>query len=390
MTQEVRLTNDLAVMALKPDDGQRYAIEFKDPDHPGLYLRLSYGGSKQFFFRYKRNQRQHKIGLGKYGQVTCAEAFETYSKHRKAVDRGEHPAAEINTPRSPGGMTVARLFDDHYKPRYLSKLRDQRTALLFDLHARAAIGKRPATKVTAEEITDIIAPLEETHYHTARKLLSLLRHMYKWATSSKVGLISCLNPCTGFELDAHTPKQPEAIKRNEIKRIWNALPGTPAGRAIKVQFLTGCRGGEVAGMLEGELDREARTWRIPAGRNKGKRLHIVPLTETALDLIGESLEGVVFPAPGKAPHLTRNGMYQALKRTCIDIGVPRHGTHAIRRTVATLLDELQVPGVVADRILNHTPASLREQRYSAHKYINEKREALERLEQKILSIVWCQ
>ena len=166
MVNKARLTNKLAVEAIKPTSGQRYAVEFKDPDHPGFYLRLSYGGSKQFFFRYKRNQRQHKIGLGRYGQVTCADAFEKYNKYRKAVDRGEHPAAEINI--RTGGLTVSSLFDDHYEPLYLSKNRDQRTAQVFDLHARTKIGQKLATKVTPDDITAVLTPLEETHYHTAQ------------------------------------------------------------------------------------------------------------------------------------------------------------------------------------------------------------------------------
>ncbi len=186
--RERRLTNDLVVRSLTPSPGQKYAIEFKDPDHTGFYLRLSYGGSKQFFFRYKRNQKQYKIGLGRYGHVDCAEAFAEYAKLRRAVDRGEHPAEKLNATSSL--ITVADLFDNHYKPRHLDKKRDKKAAEIFNLHARPAIGKRPAGKVTQSEITDLIAPLEASKYHTARKLLSLLRHMYKWANGSKIRLIT--------------------------------------------------------------------------------------------------------------------------------------------------------------------------------------------------------
>jgi integrase len=400
LTKSLRLTNDIAVKALKPDDGQQYAVEYKDPDHPGFYLRLSYGGAKQFFFRYKRNQKQYKIGLGRYGQVSCADAYADYLEKRKAVDRGEHPAAEINTPRSPGALTVARLFDEYYKPRYIEKkLRDQRTGELFDLYARDKIGKRPAAKLTPEEVTELLAPLEEAHYHTARKLLSLLRNMYKWATSSKVqkqfpdiprNLKNCPNPTSTYQMDKPKHRPVDSFKRDEIKAIWHELKPTPVGRALKLQFLTGCRADEIAGMVELELDREAREWLLPADRNKGKRLHVVPLTDTMLELIGKPTDGAIFPARSNVPHITYSGMQQGLKRACKKAGIklkPGQNTHAIRRTVATMLDEMKVPGVISDRILNHAPTTLREKRYSAHKFINEKREALEKLEKKLLKIV---
>lgn len=390
MARTARLTNDKAVKAIKPEPGQRYAIEYKDPDHSGFYLRLSYGGSKQFFFRYKKKDKQYKIGIGQYGKIDCADAFLKWKDYRDQVDRGEHPALKIipHKKSDPRAITLARLFDDYYKPQYLSKLRDKRTSQMFELHVRDKLGDRVAMSIATGDINDLLEPLEQTHYHTARKLLSLLRKMYTWANSSKRQLIQCPNPCLDFQLDKHTSKEPETIKQAEIKKLWKHLPDTPAGRALKVQFLSGCRGDEVAGMTETELDRDAKTWSIPATRNKGKRLHILPLSPMAWEIIGQPTESdVIFPAHGNVPHLTRNGMYQSLKRTCIAAKIPRYGTHAIRRTVATLLDEIGIRGVVADRILNHTPRTLREQRYTAHKFINEKREALEALEAKLITII---
>lgn len=67
-------------------------------------------------------------------------------------------------------------------------------------------------------------------------------------------------------------------------------------QVLRFCLATGCRQGEAAGMVRGELDLAARLWTLPAQRSKNKRSHAVPLSPLALAILREALDGHSQPA----------------------------------------------------------------------------------------------
>ena len=72
--------------------------------------------------------------------------------------------------------------------------------------------------------------------------------------------------------------------------------------AFEFLVLTASRSGEVRGALWTEVDQDAATWTIPAGRMKARLEHRVPLSQRALEILDEALpladeSGLVFPSP---------------------------------------------------------------------------------------------
>lgn len=63
-----------------------------------------------------------------------------------------------------------------------------------------------------------------------------------------------------------------------------ATPGV-AARALEFLILTTTRTNEVIGCAREEIDWQARTWTIPAARMKSGKLHRVPLSPRALELL---------------------------------------------------------------------------------------------------------
>jgi len=72
-------------------------------DGDGLFLRVRSGGSRQWFFIYRRGSTRTEIGLGGYGQgtapVSLALAREKAEAIREKLARGLDPRAERRTPR---------------------------------------------------------------------------------------------------------------------------------------------------------------------------------------------------------------------------------------------------------------------------------------------------
>lgn len=79
-------------------------------------------------------------------------------------------------------------------------------------------------------------------------------------------------------------------------------------RALRFAILTAARTAEVTGAQWAEFDLEAALWSIPAGRMKGGRPHVVPLSDAAV--------AILRPLPRDQPpfQLTENAMLYLLQR----------------------------------------------------------------------------
>jgi integrase len=62
-----------------------------------------------------------------------------------------------------------------------------------------------------------------------------------------------------------------------------------AALSLKFAILTAARTGEVLGMKWREIDLEARIWSVPARRMKAGKLHRVPLSDGAIELLAKVL-----------------------------------------------------------------------------------------------------
>jgi integrase len=113
------------------------------------------------------------------------------------------------------------------------------------------------------------------------------------------------------------------------------MPGT-AARALEFSILTAARTGETIGATWSEIDLDAGTWVVPAGRMKAGALHTVALSPPALAIVRAQAgqdQTYVFPSPtgvgdaaGGRP-LSNMAMLQLLKRMEVE-GATVHGFRA--------------------------------------------------------------
>jgi integrase len=179
----------------------------------------------------------------------------------------------------------------------------------------------------------------------------------------------------------------EAELRSFVTNIDSICRSTKRKHVLLVLLLTMQRRGELAKAKWTEFDFDNRTWKIPAAHSKNKREHAVPLTRWAiaeLDALRLLANGSQFVLPGKKPDrhadpkLITRGVKRLLPRFLahgIDAFVP----HDLRRTGRTTLGRLKVTPFVGERVINHSKDVL-EETYDLWDYFDEKRDALERLE----------
>ncbi len=193
----------------------------------------------------------------------------------------------------------------------------------------------------------------------------------------------------------------------EVKALWEALE-TSVGPSIKLALrtilLTCARPGEVAAMRRDELDLDAKDgalWTIPGDRTKNGRLHVVPLSATAVACIREAMAhsdkigGGVYVFCSRyeaAESIARHSMSQAVKRIIAAMNEAKPDSakpfspHDLRRTGATLARAEGAERDAVSALLNHTRSDVTGV-YDRYDMLKEKREVVELLAKRVARII---
>ena len=236
--------------------------------------------------------------------------------------------------------------------------------------------------------------------------------MFGWAIDQRCYGIKA-NPCAGLKanrLIGDKVIRDRVLTDDELVALWRSTrSGYPFQPLFRLLLLTGLRLNEVARARWSEIDRKAGLWTIPADRMKGKngraKAHSVPLTRGILEVLdslprfrsGDFLFSASFgtkPAwvSDKAKKRLDARMLLTLRALARTRGEDpakvslAFRSHDIRRTLRTGLSKLRIPRDVAEAVLGHVAGGIIAV-YDQHNYEDEKREALERWEGRLRSIV---
>jgi integrase len=295
---------------------------------------------------------------------------------------------------------VVNLFvERHAKP----KTRDWReTERMLNREVVARWSGRRLSQITRahvhemlDEIVDRGAPI------AANRRFASLRKLCAWAVER--GIID-RNPCDGVTAPAAETRRDRVLSDDELEVAWGAFEavGWPFGDIAKL-LLTGARLREVAEIEWPELDLEARQWTLPRSRTKNKRDHVIPLSDSAIEIIATlpRIEPSRFvftttrrtPVSGfsKAKAEIDKAIVEIAKRQAGDEAAPLpHWTlHDLRRTCATNLQKLGVRLEVTEAVLGHVSGSRAGVTgiYQRHTWAEEKRAALDAWARKLEAIV---
>ena len=128
-----------------------------------------------------------------------------------------------------------------------------------------------------------------------------------------------------------------------------------AANALRLAILCASRTSEVLSMTWDEVDLEAKRWTIPGKRMKMGEPHSVPLSQAALDLLGDQLakrrpkQTYVFP--GARPQKPLSNM--ALTVTMRRLGAGQHTVHGFRSSFRDWAADRGVAFDVGEACLAH-------------------------------------
>lgn len=415
---------DLQIRKLKPKDKEYWIREGQ-----GFCIRVLPSGEKTWYyiFTFEGRKRYMRLGEGSYPAVSLADARGYFEAAKAKVKNGINPLEEkkqaaLERKRTP----FVSDFVEEYIVRHVKKLR---SCAEVERSLRVEVVPRWGDrKITDIKRSDIIALRNEIVDRgapvMANRCLAYVSGMFAYAVEE--GFLPT-SPYANIKRSIKEDKRDRDLSHAEIQRFWLALDDDSVMMsneirvALKLILVTAQRPGEVIGMHSSELD--GRWWTIPASRTKNKRKHRVYLSNTALELIGDTAgKGCIFPAAAnrgdKVGSITVNALSFAIRRNikgqsvAVDkvkrrkgepykrgpynskqppdnpnrIGVEMFTPHDLRRTANTIMASIDIIKEHRERVLNHTLEKL-DATYNLHDYDKEKQLALEALERKLLGII---
>lgn len=443
---------DRSIQAAKATSGKHEWLSDGGARGAGrLYLRVTPSGSKHWYFRYAdATGRRDALALGEYAArpgsagLTLAQARKRageladmyrrgikdlkahFEAERKEVERQRH-AQELSEAQAAEEArrlleeaqrgTLACLLDAYVAHLERSGKIDYADARnIFKLHVKEAfpdLAEKKANTIKPMEMRAVLARLIESGKgRTAGKLRSYLRAAYSAAAradldpaapSSLLGFGIETNPCANLPtLAQHNRAGERTLTEEEFKYVLNGLQhfNPMMGLVIECAVLLG--GQRPTQLLRVEREDVTLTehegeirLRDPKGRRHHPRLHVLPLTGRARELVERALmlsssDSLVFSARGGKPISESN--LSAVVREIAQALVESGRSHSmfrlgdLRRTAETMLAGLGINSDIRAQLLSHGLGGVQQRNYDKHNYMAEKAAALARWEQHLDAI----
>ncbi len=386
-----RQLNDRLVSALSSGGLQR--AEFFDGQCPGLSSRVTRAGRKTWTYTYtsQPSDKRARLVLGTYPATSLREARERAISARATIEQGKDPRLPQPAPRV---KTIQELIADRMKLEVRGKLRTaDKIQRRYDRHVIPLVGSVAAADFRIAHLNMIIDPIVERGSQVeAKKVYDDMRALMNFAVSrgeiDYTSIARAKAPITN-------PPRKRFLTTVEIASVWRSLPSILAHSehvptVLRLCLVTGQRVGEVVGIRRSEIDFANRVWTLPLERVKNKHEHIVPLSDLAIDLIGEALRETngdyAFPRKsGENRPLSVTVVDRAVRRAEARFEIPYWTPHDLRRTVGTQMlnkkNGLNIPRFDKHLVLNHrsaTKGNVGDEVYDQNEYLDEKREALDK------------
>lgn len=322
-------------------------------DDRGLYLEVHPSGSKLWRYKYRYLGKQNRLAIGRYPDVSLAEARKRRDDARRQLDDGIDPLAKRKRDKLVAVFNAANTFGEIAK-EYIDKQVAQGQAdtttqkanwLLEQLEPIAAY---PVIDIKPIDLLAALKRIEaKGKYETTRRCRSFAGRVFRYAVATGRGESdpsAILRGALVVPKVKHHAAILDPKPMGELLRAIDAYSGHKITRlAMQVSPHVMARPGELRMAEWSEFDIDNAVWKIPAERMKMRRPHQIPLSRQVLAYLEELFvltgpNGFVFPAfhTSRRP-MSENTVNQAFRRMGYATGeVTAHG---LRTTASTLLNE---------------------------------------------------
>ena len=231
------------------------------------------------------------MGLGRWPDVSIAEARERAAKARRLVRDGLDPIEERKKEReAPRAITFAEAAEgcsEAKKTGLKNANAVKRWMGLLNHHALPTIGNRPVEDINQHIIKKTLEPIWHEKAETARKTLGHVGQVIQYAAA------------LGLNVDMQATMKARALLGKQSHKVQH-IPSTPyqdapefyqwlqtqpgiVPLALRFLILTAARTTEVRLATFDEIDRDV--WTLSGERTKTGQEHRIPLSDEAVAVI---------------------------------------------------------------------------------------------------------
>lgn len=357
-------------------------------DSKGLYLEVTPSGSKYWRLKYRINGKEKRLSIGVYPSVTLKEAREATDDAKKLISVGIDPSLDKQKKKALSKTSsentfeaVAREWYNNRKSRWTAHYaKGIMNRLEKDIFPH--LGAYPIAEIEAPLVLLVIRKIENRNARElAKRQLQKCGEIFQYAIATgkaerdpTYGLTKALQPAQKTHYNAITfnelPEFLDVLERNDA-RLYQTTRN-----AMKLLMLTFVRTSELINAKWDEIDFDKAVWNIPAERMKMKRVHTVPLSKQALDILVSQKEVTshwphVFPSVVKPKQsMSNNTILSALKGMGYQGRMTGHGFRAL--AMSSIKEQLNYRHEVIDRQLAHAQKNKIDAAYDRAEFLDER------------------
>ena len=392
-------TNQLTELSIKQAKPKKK--QYKLTDGEGMYLRVYPNGSKYWQLQFWFEGKQKILSFGVWPDISLKEARDKRFVAKKIIKEGINPIEEkkeilkshnfIQEEEKLRETTTFNMVAKEWFSRQSLQWTERHSRGVLsslNMHVYPDLGEMPISSILKQDIISTLRKLEaegknETCYRIRQKIEAIFS--YAEVEGHCTG-----NPAKGLQqiLTKPQPKSQNSLPISALPEFLEkmiadkaAIPTTVL--AMKFIILTFVRTQELrfADWKEFDIDSSEPLWVIPADRMKMRKIHHVPLSRQAVNILNEmqkysGKEGYVFPQYYNSKKaMSENTLLYFSNR----LGYSgRHTIHGFRSVASTVLNESRKwhPDVI-ERQLAHQESNKVRKAYNRAEHLDERRKMME-------------
>ena len=307
--------------------------------------------------KFRIDAREKKLSLGSYPEVSLGDARKRRDEARELLAAGKDPSREKQREKVRSRLQAENTFAGISAEYCEKRKRDGhkawapatavRSEYLLGL-LNSSIGRLPMSEIEPADVLAAIRKIEgKGNFESARRTQQLASAVFRYAVAT-ARLAS--DPTRDLRGALTAPKVTHygaitvASKVGELLRAIDGYEGQGITRfALQLAPHVFVRPGELRHAEWSEIDLEAALWTLPAAKTKMRKVHHVPLSAQAVELLKRvhvitGPTGYVFPSlRTRLRPMSENTLNAALRR--LGYATDEMTAHGFRAMASTLLNE---------------------------------------------------
>jgi integrase len=333
-------------------------------DEPsGFGVRVYPSGKKAFVYSYRHEGRKQMKTIGRYGDITLAQAEDLVRKDIAVLLDNKNPLAERKKARL--GDTVRQLCDLYIERHASQKKSGDEDERRIKAHILPVWGAHKIKSITRQDVIELHHKVGKNVYrgkptiYEANRVLSLVSKLFAFAGQMEIVDAGYPNPAIGV-VKFKEESRDRFVTPDELPKLIEAINcelNQYARYALWLYLLVGLRKEELLNAKWSDVDFRRKELRLSDTKN-GKT-HYLPLSDAAMEVLNQipRVDGNHYIIVGKNPGCHLVNIDKPWQRVRKAAGVEDVHIHDLRRTVGSWLAQAGNSLHLIGRVLNHSNSS---------------------------------